>query len=160
MKVQAFVLTATLALGTVSVQAQPPGPPPGKGPAAMGDRIKAADKNGDGLISREEAQASLPKVFENFDKMDLNKDGYISKEEFQKAAEARRAAMQAERKAEMERRFAAADKDGNGRISREEAKASMPRVAERFDALDTDKDGQLTRDELAAGRPHGKGHGR
>jgi len=160
MKVQAFVLTTALALSTISVQAQPSGPPPGKGPGAMAERIKAADKNGDGFISREEAQASLPKVHENFDKMDLNRDGFISKEEFQKAGEARRAAMQAEHKAEMERRFAAADKDGNGRISREEAKASMPRVAERFDALDTDKDGQLTRDELAAGRPHGKGHGR
>jgi len=160
MKVQAFVLTATLVLGTVSVQAQYPGPPQGKGPGAMGERIKAADKNGDGFISREEAQASLPKVHENFDKMDLNKDGFISKEEFQKAGEARRAAMQAERNAEMERRFAAADKDGNGKISQDEAQASMPRVAERFEAMDTNKDGFLTREELAAGRPHGKGQGR
>lgn len=155
MKVQAFVLTATLVLGTVSVQAQYPGPPQGKGPGAMGDRVKAADKNGDGLISREEAQASLPKVHENFDRMDLNKDGYISKEEFQKAAEARRAAMQAER----ERRFQEADKDRDGQLSRAEAEVSMPGVAKRFDQIDANKDGRLSRDELASARP-GKGPGR
>lgn len=160
MKFKVLTLTAALAVGSLSVQAQPSGPPPGKGPGAMAERIRAADKNGDGLISREEAQASLPKVHENFDRMDLNNDGFISKEEFQKDGEARRAAMQAERKAEMERRFAAADKDRDGRISRDEAQASMPRVAERFEALDTNKDGFLTREELAAGRPHGKGYGR
>lgn len=155
MKVQAFVLASALALGTISVQAQPSGPPPGKGPGAMGERIKAADKNGDGFISREEAQASLPKVAENFDRMDLNKDGFISREEFQRAGEARRAAMQAEK----ERRFQEADKDRDGQINRAEAESSMPGLAKRFDQIDTNKDGRLSREELAAARP-GKGPGR
>lgn len=49
-------------------------------------------------------------------------------------------------------RFKAADKDGNGQLSKEEVAASMPRVGERFDALDTNKDGQLSPSELRAGR--------
>ena len=148
MKFHVLTLTAALAVGSLSVQAQPSGPPPGKGPGAMAERIKAADKNGDGFISREEAQASLPKVFENFGKMDLNNDGFISKEEFHKAGEARREAMKAER----ERRFAEADKDRDGAISRAEAEASMPGLAKRFDALDANKDGRLSREELVAAR--------
>jgi Ca2+-binding EF-hand superfamily protein len=43
-------------------------------------RIKGADKDKDGLISREEAK-SLPRLEKNFDAMDTNKDGQISEEE-------------------------------------------------------------------------------
>jgi Ca2+-binding EF-hand superfamily protein len=49
-------------------------------------------------------------------------------------------------------RFNAADKDGNGRLSKEEVTAGIPRLSKRFDALDTNKDGQLSRDELSAAR--------
>ena len=49
--------------------------------AHMQERLKAADKNGDGKISREEAVASLPKLAKRFDKIDANKDGFITKEE-------------------------------------------------------------------------------
>lgn len=49
-----------------------------------------------------------------------------------------------------EERFKAADKDGNGTLSKEEVSASMPRLAGRFDSLDTNKDGQLSADELRA----------
>jgi Ca2+-binding EF-hand superfamily protein len=47
----------------------------------MHERLKAADKNGDGKISREEANASLPRLAKNFDAIDTNKDGFITKEE-------------------------------------------------------------------------------
>lgn len=47
----------------------------------MQERLKAADKNGDGKISREEATASLPKLSKHFDQIDANKDGFISKDE-------------------------------------------------------------------------------
>ena len=51
----------------------------------------------------------------------------------------------------MDARFAAADANKDGRLSRDEAKDS--RLASRFDALDANKDGSLSRDELAAGKP-------
>ena len=62
--------------------------------AHMQERLKAADKNGDGKISREEAAASLPKLAKHFDKIDANKDGYITKEEI-KAWHDRHAARKA-----------------------------------------------------------------
>jgi hypothetical protein len=43
-------------------------------------RMKNADKNKDGLISREEAQ-SLPRLEKNFDAIDTNKDNQLAQEE-------------------------------------------------------------------------------
>ena len=47
----------------------------------MHERLKAADKNADGKINRDEANASLPRMAKNFDAIDTNKDGFITKEE-------------------------------------------------------------------------------
>jgi hypothetical protein len=46
-------------------------------------------------------------------------------------------------------RLRAADTNGDGMISREEAKA-LPRLAKHFDAIDADKNGQITAEEMAA----------
>jgi len=46
-------------------------------------------------------------------------------------------------------KFAAADTDHDGSLSRAEAAAGMPRIAKRFDAIDTDRDGKLTLAEIA-----------
>jgi Ca2+-binding EF-hand superfamily protein len=43
-------------------------------------RIQNADKNKDGLISREEAK-SMPRLEKNFDAIDTNKDNQLSQEE-------------------------------------------------------------------------------
>lgn len=48
------------------------------------------------------------------------------------------------------KRFAKADKDNDGRLTLDEAKAGMPRVARRFDTLDKDKKGYVTLDQLKA----------
>ncbi|MBP7656700.1 MAG: hypothetical protein KA742_09175, partial [Pseudoxanthomonas sp.] len=64
---------------------------------------------------------------------------------------ARRAESGQRRQARMDARFAAADANKDGRLSRDEVKDS--RLASRFDALDANKDGSLSRDELAAGKP-------
>ena len=45
--------------------------------------------------------------------------------------------------------FKAADKDNDGTLDKEEAKA-MPRVAKNFDAIDTDHDGTVSMDEIHA----------
>ncbi|APV51205.1 hypothetical protein BWI17_16860 [Betaproteobacteria bacterium GR16-43] len=49
-----------------------------------------------------------------------------------------------------------ADTNGDGMISREEAKG-MPRLAKHFDEIDTNKDGQLSRDEMRAFHEKQKG---
>lgn len=43
-----------------------------------------------------------------------------------------------------EKRFIAADKDGNGALSRAEAYAEFPRMPEFFDEIDNNKDQQIT----------------
>lgn len=54
------------------------------------ERLKAADTNADGLISRAEA-ASLPRVASHFDQIDANKDGQLGADEMRAFREARRA---------------------------------------------------------------------
>ncbi|MBA2723512.1 MAG: EF-hand domain-containing protein [Methylibium sp.] len=49
---------------------------------------------------------------------------------------------------QLEERFTAADKDGDGKLTLEEAKAGMPRVAKGFSRIDKDKNGHITLDEL------------
>jgi Ca2+-binding EF-hand superfamily protein len=51
--------------------------------------------------------------------------------------------------AKLEAAFKQADKDNDGTLDKEEAKA-MPRVARRFDAIDTDKDGTIDLNEIKA----------
>ena len=80
--------------GASAVYAQtPPEPPKGdraNRAAKMHERIKAADKDGDGKISRAEAVA-LPRLAKHFDEIDTNKDGFITKDEM-KAFHDKRAA--------------------------------------------------------------------
>jgi hypothetical protein len=58
----------------------------------------------------------------------------------------------AEAQARNEERFKRADANGDGRLSREEARKSMPQVARDFDRIDANKDGLVTTEELAAAR--------
>lgn len=52
--------------------------------------------------------------------------------------------------AKAQERFAAADTNHDGLISRDEAQQGLPRIAQHFDDVDTDHDGQLSREELGA----------
>jgi len=49
---------------------------------------------------------------------------------------------------QMAERFKAADKDGDGALTRAEAEAGMPRLAQRFDAIDTAKTGKITLEQI------------
>lgn len=63
--------------------------PPGHGyPGAILARLKAADKNHDGKISKDEAPGRLAQAFE---KLDGNKDGQLDRGEVAKMAQAFRA---------------------------------------------------------------------
>ena len=55
-----------------------------------------------------------------------------------------------ERGKKMQEHFKAADKNSDGKISREEASTSMPRVSKRFDEIDANKDGLVTKEEMRA----------
>ena len=46
---------------------------------------KKIDTDGDGRISRAEAQANAPRLFEHFDQIDTNGDGYITPDELRAA---------------------------------------------------------------------------
>jgi Ca2+-binding EF-hand superfamily protein len=95
-----------------------------------GGKLKAADTNGDGVISREEAKA-LPRLAQHFDQIDADKNGSISMDEL-KAAHAH------QRQAHFDRM----DTD------------RFPRMADKFNVIDANGDGYITKDELKAG--HGK----
>ncbi len=45
-------------------------------------------------------------------------------------------------------RFTAADVDGSGALSREEAVARLPEAAQRFSEMDVNQDGELSRQEV------------
>lgn len=49
-----------------------------------------------------------------------------------------------------EERFAAADKNKDGKLTLEEAKAGMPRIASSFSKIDVEKNGYVTLDQIKA----------
>ena len=51
---------------------------------------------------------------------------------------------------EIDERFAAADQNKDGKLTLEEAKAGMPRVATNFQRIDTQKKGYVTAAEIKA----------
>jgi Ca2+-binding EF-hand superfamily protein len=108
----------------------------------MEQAFKKADKDHDGKLTREEAKA-LPRVAKNFDQIDADKDGTVSLDEIY--ASAKRIAKEIEAKDKA--KFEAADKDHDGTLDREEAKA-FPRISKNFDKIDANKDGKLSQDEI------------
>lgn len=54
------------------------------------EQFNSADKNGDGALTRSEAQsANLPRVVEHFDRIDTNRDGKVTREEIRMLVRAR-----------------------------------------------------------------------
>jgi Ca2+-binding EF-hand superfamily protein len=133
------------------------GPGAGNGPGARGaalqERLQAADTNADGRISREEAQAAMPRLYENFDAIDANHDGFVTVEEMQAARQAHRGAGHG--RGEGWKQW---DANGDGRLSRDEV-ANAPRLSQQFDAIDANHDGFLTVEELQAARGQFAGRG-
>jgi hypothetical protein len=148
MKIKAGIfLTAILGAGPLLAQ---PGP-------------LGVDTDGDGLISRAEAQAALN---ERFDRMDANGDGAVSREEMRAGFQGRREGRREAFEGRANERFDAADTDGDGALSLAELQAVRPQLTqERFETMDRDGDGLISRDERPRrgppdGRPmRGEGRG-
>lgn len=105
----------------------------------------AADLNGDGAVTRAEAQA-LREV--TFLRWDYDGDGILTQQEMIDREVARITRRIA-------KRFAKIDTNGDGRVERAEFEARMD---EQFTQLDTDGDGQLGEMEMPR-RGHGWRHG-
>jgi Ca2+-binding EF-hand superfamily protein len=105
----------------------------------FGSMIGAFDKDGDGKISKAEADA-FPEFAKRFADIDTNKDGFITSAELE-------ARMNADFGSSFSFEGGSLDKDGDGKISRAEA-ATIPALAERFDSIDANKDGFITPAEM------------
>lgn len=137
----AILLLPAFAFAQTPSGSQPQGPKQN-----MTERFRQADKDGNGMLSREEAKA-FPNLEKHFDEIDTNKDGQISREEMRAFKKSRKQA----RRHKAAEKFSRADTDHDGSLTREEAeKGGLKRIAQNFDAIDANKDGKVTREELRA----------
>ncbi|MBI1903380.1 MAG: EF-hand domain-containing protein [Planctomycetia bacterium] len=125
-------------------------------PARM---VEQFDKNGDGLLGRDEVPERMK---ERFDQIDADKDGKLSKEELQRVAPRGGAAQPTPANAGQgggsprEALFRLLDDNRDGKLSADEL-ANPGRLIEKLDA---DKNGTLDEKELAAAvRPAGRSSG-
>jgi Ca2+-binding EF-hand superfamily protein len=105
---------------------------------ALVQKLKAADKDGDGRLSKEEAPGPLK---ENFAKIDANGDGYIDKQELQEQF-GKQFAVQA-----ILTQLKKADQDGDGKLSKDEAPQFLKG---HFDQVDANSDGYVDGPEVKA----------
>jgi hypothetical protein len=73
------VMALSMPIAFAQSAANMPAPPSNQ--AEVEARFKAADKNGDGKLTLEEAQASMPRVAMAWEKIDVDKKGYITLEQ-------------------------------------------------------------------------------
>ena len=139
-----MLVLATLLAASAANAGQASAPAPGPRPGTSGPQ--GLDINADGLITLDEAQVH-PRFAARFGDIDANKDGQLDQAEMN----AHREKMRTEMHSRGEERWKAADKDGDGLISRDEA-AAMPRMAEHFDRLDANTDGRVSREEMRQSR--------
>jgi Ca2+-binding EF-hand superfamily protein len=104
------------ALGLASAACLAVAAPEGRG----SDRLRAADTNGDGMISLQEAQAALPRLAKHFDQVDANHDGQVTADEMRAARAKRHNAM-----------FDRLDTNKDGVISRDEFNARPQHRAQK-----------------------------
>ena len=150
-------LTAAALASVAVIAAAAPEGAGGQRHGAMVERLKQADADGNGSISRDEAKA-LPRLAKHFDAIDANRDGQLSKEELHAFHEQMHAQHAQERAQRMAEHWKKLDSDGDGRVSLAEAQANAPRLAQHFQQIDANGDGFITPEEMKAAHQghHGK----
>jgi Ca2+-binding EF-hand superfamily protein len=75
--IRTLVVASALLLSTGSAisQTKPLDP---KVAAEIDQKAKAADKNGDGKLTKAELEAGMPRIAKGFDMMDADKKGYVT----------------------------------------------------------------------------------
>ena len=143
-----FVIGATVVVSQVASAQQPRegGRPQGGGQRPVNPIVAALDLDKDGTISKEE----LAKAVESLAKLDKNGDGELKGDEIRPTGGfggfgggAGFGNFNPEQF--VTRTLEANDKNGDGKLSKEEA---SERLKGRFDTLDENKDGFLDKDEL------------
>ena len=146
-----LIMAGCLVCAAPLVQACDMGQPGG----AEGMFFKEIDKNGDGVISKQEFDA-----FHNahFKEMDTNKDGKITREEM----DAMHKKMADKCDVSYETRFNEVDINHDGGLSKDEMEIGMPMLFKHFDEVDTNKDGKISKGELNdyMQKMHDKMHGK
>lgn len=113
------------------------------------------DANGDGRIARAELEGHGrmgERLGKDFAAIDANRDGYIVRTELRTYHERMRPQRMAQRQQKFAARFAEADLNRDGKLSRVEVSEKLPRLAERFAWMDDNRDGFLSGDELKPAR--------
>ena len=123
----------------------------------IAEQFRRADKDGNGVLSRNEAADYAPLHANRFAAADVNGDGRISPEEIRAFRKTERIARRAKRnlgggrgRSKFDRYFARADIDGDGVLTRAEAAIGLPRVGKKFSRIDHDGDGRVTWEEMQA----------
>ncbi len=113
-------------------------------------QFRKADADGDGVLSRAEAERAAPEWAARFDAIDADRDGKISPEEIRAFRRAGKGGRRAGAAAKFDQLFDRTDADGDGALSRAEVQTGLPRVAKKFERIDRNGDGRLTREEMRA----------
>ncbi len=115
------------------------------GRGGRGERFKAMDTNGDGQVTRTEAEASAKS---RFDQMDANKDGKLTGDELPG-------------KGRWAKRHGGEGKDGDKAMAASVGKSDfVDRALKRFDRFDQNGDGVVTQEEIDAAKEKFRSHRR
>ena len=117
-----------------------------------GGMMKQADKDGDGRISKAEAAAD-PKLAERFAKMDVNRDGFVDRSDREQMGREHREDWFVEADANRDGKLTQAEMDAADAKRRAEFQQKwQARNAERFQKMDKNGDGSISLDEARAPR--------